>query len=112
MLRKLYRKGIDESATLLLPNWVDTNQIFPLTGRNSLRDALGFSQEHIVALYSGNMGKKQGLEIIIDVARKTERKKDIRFVLCGEGPAKSKLMSLSSGLDQCLLYTVAATTKA
>ena len=98
MLRKLYQKGIDESAIILLPNWVDTNQIFPLTGRNSLRDALGFSQKHIVALYSGNMGKKQGLEIIIDAARKTKRKKHIRFVLCGEGPAKSKLKSLSSGL--------------
>jgi colanic acid biosynthesis glycosyl transferase WcaI len=98
MLRKLYQKGIDESATLLLPNWVDTNQIFPLTGRNSLRDALGFSQKHIVVLYSGNMGKKQNLEIIIDAARETERKKHIRYVLCGEGPAKSKLISLSSGL--------------
>jgi len=98
MLRKLYRKGIEESATLLLPNWVDTNQIFPLTGRNSLRDALGFGRKHIVALYAGNMGNKQGLEVIIDAARITERKKHIRFVLCGEGPAKSKLEVLSSGL--------------
>ena len=98
MLRKLYQKGIDESTTLLLPNWVDTNQIFPLAGRNSLRDALGFSQKHIVALYAGSMGNKQGLEVIIDAARITERKKHIRFVLCGEGQAKSKLEALSSGL--------------
>lgn len=104
MLRKLYQKGINESATLVLPNWVDTKKIFPLTGRNSLRDALGFSQKHIVALYSGNMGEKQGLEIIMGTARKLERKKHIRFVLCGEGPAKSKLISLSSGLaNVCFL---------
>ena len=99
MLKKLHQKGIDESVTSLLLNWVDTKQIFPLTGRNSLRDALGFSREHIVALYAGNMGNKQGLEVIIDAARITESKKHIRFVLCGEGPAKSKLKSLSSGLN-------------
>ena len=44
------------------------------------------------------MGEKQGLEIIIDAAQKMERIKHIRFVLCGEGPAKSKLISLSTGL--------------
>ena len=105
MLKRLYqKKGIEKSTTLLLPNWVDTDKILPLMERNSLRDDLGFNQEHIVALYSGNMGKKQGLEIILDVARKIETNKDIRFVLCGEGPAKPNLMSLSSGLaNVCFL---------
>ena len=112
MLRKLYQKGIDESATSLLPNWVDTNQIFPLTGRNSLRDDLGFNQNHIVALYSGNMGEKQGLEIIIDAARKIETNKHIRFVLCGEGPAKIKIDVSIIWFNKCLFFTFAANTKA
>jgi len=98
MLRKFYLKRIDASAGFLFPNWVDTKKIFPLKGYNSMRDKLGLHQDNIVALYSGNMGEKQGLEIVIDAARKIESNKNIKFILCGDGPARLKLISLSSGL--------------
>ena len=98
MLNKLYQRGIDDSVTYLFPNWIDANKIFPLKGYNSIRNELGLHHENIVALYSGNMGEKQGLEILVDVARKLETNSNIKFILCGEGPAKTKLKSLSSGL--------------
>lgn len=106
MLKKLYLKRIDVSAGLFFPNWVDTKKIFPLKGYNSMRDELGLHQDHIVALYSGTMGKKQGLEVVIDAARKIESKKNIKFVLCGDGPAKLKLISLSSGLTNVVFLSL------
>ena len=104
MLRKLYQKGIDTAEVFLLPNWVDTNQIFPLRGYNFLRNEIGLKQDDFIALYSGSMGEKQGLEVLVDVARKLEKRTNIKFVLCGEGPAKTKLKSLSSDLrNLCFL---------
>ena len=102
MLRKLSQKGIDPSTTFLFPNWVDTNTIFPLEGSNAFRNTLNLNPGDIAALYSGNMGVKQGLDMIVDVARKLNSKTNIRFILCGDGPEKSKLMSLSSGLTNII----------
>jgi colanic acid biosynthesis glycosyl transferase WcaI len=102
MLRNLYRKGIDTADACILPNWVDTNLIFPLQGHNFLRDELGLHKDDFVALYSGNMGEKQGLDVIVDVARRMKNRKNIKFLLCGDGPVRSRLIRLAAGLDNVL----------
>jgi colanic acid biosynthesis glycosyl transferase WcaI len=53
----------------------------------------------VVALYSGNMGAKQGLEMLGDVARRLADRQDIIFVLCGQGAARVSLESSCAGLD-------------
>lgn len=98
MIKNLYRKGIKDPNTSLFPNWVDTNLIYPLEVPNPIRNELGIHQDTIVALYSGNMGQKQGLEILVEVARKLELDHNVAFVFCGGGSACSRLQSMASGL--------------
>ena len=62
------------------------------------RDELTISDEVCVALYSSNMGEKQGLEIVLEVARQLQHEPDLLFVLCGEGAARERLMKLGAGL--------------
>jgi colanic acid biosynthesis glycosyl transferase WcaI len=51
-----------------------------------------------VALYHGNMGSKQGLELLLDAACLLKSRPEIQFVLCGEGPKKNDLVKYA----QCL----------
>jgi colanic acid biosynthesis glycosyl transferase WcaI len=51
-----------------------------------------------VLLYSGNMGEKQGLGLIVDVARSFAESEDIVFLLCGDGAAKRRTMDAATGL--------------
>jgi colanic acid biosynthesis glycosyl transferase WcaI len=67
MLQRLDDKGITEGV--LFPNWVATDQIFPLSGPSPFRRELGIADTDVVALYSGNMGRKQGLELLAETAR-------------------------------------------
>ncbi|KVN03503.1 MULTISPECIES: glycosyltransferase WbuB [unclassified Burkholderia] len=97
MSARLAEKGVMHGT--LFPNWVDTEAIYPLTGPSSMRHELAIPRHAIVALYSGNMASKQGLEILIDAARSLIARPDVRFVLCGDGPAKSRLQELASGLS-------------
>jgi colanic acid biosynthesis glycosyl transferase WcaI len=99
MLLRLKEKGVRSERAYLFPNWVDTNLIFPeADSRGSLRKTLGIPDDKIVVLYSGNMGRKQGLECIVDVARQLQANSNILFVLCGDGVAREMLENDAEGL--------------
>ena len=48
-----------------------------------------------VILYSGNIGEKQGLEIVIEAARALASRTDLQFLIVGEGAGKTRLMELA-----------------
>ena len=96
MRSRSIEKGVEPERAVLLPNWVDTRRISPLQHPNSLRAELNLSPETFVALYHGNMGFKQGLESLLDIAGFVQDKTEILFVICGEGPAKQGLVEAAS----------------
>lgn len=51
-----------------------------------------------MVLYAGNMGEKQGLEVILDAAAITRYNQDIRYVFVGEGAARKRLMDRAQRL--------------
>ncbi|WP_434782192.1 glycosyltransferase WbuB [Ferrovum myxofaciens] len=91
MLEKLLDKGVASGKAMLFPNWVDTGVIFPLDAASPMHAELGIAQHKTIALYSGNMGEKQGLEILLEAASSLANRDDIQFVLCGEGAARVRL---------------------
>ena len=91
MLDLALSKGIDPARAVLLPNWIDVNAITPLAEGGDYRAQLGIPDNAIVALYSGNMGGKQGLQILADVARRLNREDRLWFLFCGQGPERAAL---------------------
>lgn len=76
-----------------LPNGVDVKLFHP--NRNSeWKLANGFHESDFVFLYAGIIGHAQGLEIILEAAKRIKNKSEIKFVLLGAGPEKSKLMQM------------------
>lgn len=99
MRHRLEIKGVDGDRAILFPNWVDTEQIRPdRPGAMELKQALGIPSDKKVLLYSGNMGEKQGLDIVLDAAKIVAEHPDLLFVLCGEGAAKQHLMQKAGDL--------------
>jgi colanic acid biosynthesis glycosyl transferase WcaI len=96
MVERLSSKGVDTLKTFLFPNWVDTSEIYPLITPSPMRRELGISEQAIVALYSGNMGLKQGLHLLIEASRWLVHRSDITFVLCGEGPHRNALVEMAA----------------
>jgi len=70
MVDFLIEKEVPQEKTYLFPNWVDTDIIFPLSNdTNPLRESMKIPKDAVVVLYAGNMGKKQGIEYIIEAAK-------------------------------------------
>ncbi|HHJ35209.1 MAG TPA: colanic acid biosynthesis glycosyltransferase WcaI [Gammaproteobacteria bacterium] len=98
MITRLDTKSVKPEKQVLFPNWVDTALIYPVKSLNIFREQLGILPTDIVFLYSGNMGEKQGLEIIIEAAQKLKGCKEVVFVMCGHGAAYRYLRSSADGL--------------
>ena len=98
MKEKLSIKGILPEKQMLFQNWVELENIFPMINKPALKTELGLSGDVLIVLYSGNMGKKQGLELVINAARGLENN-NILFVLAGDGSAKERLKNSAKHLS-------------
>lgn len=89
------RAGVPADRVTLVRNW---NHVpGPSGDRLAVRERLGWAKDEIVALHSGNMGLKQGLENIVEAARQAQGS-PVRFVLMGDGNQRQRLEQLGQGV--------------
>ena len=101
MLERALSKGVDAQRLVSFPNWVDVGAFISASGQ-AYRDELGIAPSAVVALYSGNMGRKQGLEIMAQVARSCADQRQgsdrLWFVFCGNGVGRADLLAQCEGI--------------
>ncbi|MBB4365107.1 colanic acid biosynthesis glycosyl transferase WcaI [Bradyrhizobium sp. CIR18] len=98
MVERLRIKGLRPDRTAEVRNWIDTTAICPASRMTKYRQELNLGEDDIVALYSGTMSNKQGLELVIEAAIGLEKgHPHIHFILAGEGPHKMRLAQLAAG---------------
>lgn len=97
MCRKLAAKGVPEGQIRELRNWADIDAIKPLEQPSPFRREWQISAPY-VALYSGNIANKQGVDLVLDAARILRQRGDILFVICGNGPARARLETRAADL--------------
>lgn len=97
MLVKLASKGLPPDRVVELRNWANLDAVCPLEGDSPMRAKLGITTPN-VALYSGTIGNKQGLEIVPEAARRLAHRDDLTFVISGDGPFLPELRRMSEGL--------------
>ena len=115
MMDRALAKGVAPARAVLFPNWVEitTGSWIEDRGLSGYRTELGIASDAVVALYSGNMGCKQGLEILAQVAKLQVQEKsgyfglepcslhlvpEIVFVFCGNGAGRADLVVLCDDL--------------
>lgn len=77
------------------PNWVNTSLFYPMEEKAKLKEEYNFKPNDKIVLYSGAIGEKQCLEAIIMAADKLRDSIDLKFVICGTGPYKEKLIQMT-----------------
>lgn len=98
MLRQLASKGVPLHRTELLPNWVDLQLVHPIDRSQPLRDALGITAEQFVCLFSGTINRKQGLNVLVEAARRLADHPQIVVVICGHGELRPALETAARDL--------------
>jgi colanic acid biosynthesis glycosyl transferase WcaI len=102
MVDRARTKGIPDDRVVLFPNWVDVDSIYPIDPvanrsnviRRELAEQVPDIESKIILLYSGNMGAKQGLELLAPLAESFAADSRVHFIFCGDGAFRARLEAL------------------
>ncbi len=89
MMEKAKQKGVSAEKVMFFPNWADTDFVTPCVDGSATRAEWGFIEADKIVLYAGNMGAKQGLEMVLEAAHQyqgnSEPGNSVKFVFVGAG---------------------------
>lgn len=94
----LLAMGVASERISIIPNWVDTNLVYPVKEKNAFRERHQLGSDFVV-MYSGNLGMSQRLEHFLDAANLLKEEREIRFLLVGDGATKPELIAHADSLD-------------
>src|SRR3546814_11074761 len=102
MCRKLVAKGRTPTTVHELRNWAS---VAPIGGQDStFRERWSIRTPHVI-LYSGSIAKKQGIELVVAVARHLRERNDITLLLCSSGPARAEPRARAAGVAKTQFNT-------
>ena len=90
MLDAFTRKGVSTTRQIYFPNGATLTALDKLPPHGKFRARNGFNPDEFLAIYSGNLGVKQGLDILVATAKLLDAH-NIRIVICGDGAMRPQL---------------------
>jgi colanic acid biosynthesis glycosyl transferase WcaI len=92
MRQRIVEKGINPAKVVIFPPRADSS-LYALRERS---DGSAFRQRHglqgkLIISHSGNMGVKQGLEVILEAAAKSRERRDVQYLFVGDGAMRPQL---------------------
>jgi len=92
MRQRIVEKGIDPAKVVLFPPRADSG-LYTLRERcdgEAFRQRYGLQGKLIVS-HSGNMGVKQGLEVILEAAARSRQRPELHYLFVGDGAMRPQL---------------------
>jgi colanic acid biosynthesis glycosyl transferase WcaI len=91
MLKSFRGKGVGpESKLVYFPNAIALDNDQPSPERGEFRQRHGIAPGEFLAVYAGNLGVKQGLDVLLETAPLV-RDPRIRVLICGDGAQREPL---------------------
>lgn len=95
MIDRAISKGVKKEKLILFPNWCELDHLSSASYNANLFAKFNINLNQKIILYSGNIGEKQGLEVVIEAAKQLQDINSLHFVFVGEGAAKDNLVDLA-----------------
>lgn len=102
MVNILEKKAVKEEKRYFLPNWADVSKLFKLDESN-YRKELKIAEDDFVVMYSGNIGGKQDWDTVVEGIKKLQDRKEIKFIIAGDGNRKEALKKSLEGLKNVIM---------
>jgi colanic acid biosynthesis glycosyl transferase WcaI len=96
MRQRLAAKTRTRRPLALFPNWTDAEAMQPWHGANRFRDAWQLPAATVVVMYSGSLGRKQGVDLLLEAVHRLGD--GVHLVIAGDGAERAQLEEAARGL--------------
>lgn len=97
MMEEFRRKGVPARRRIYFPNWLRTSVAAP-RARGEFRRKFDLPADHLLAVYSGNLGRKQGIDILLEAAQRLGDR-PITLLIAGAGAEREALAARVAALN-------------
>lgn len=87
-------KGVDPERIFTVYNWIDVSETSRKGRKGYISKKLPTLNRKLIIAYAGNIGTKQGIETLVNLAEATQDNTDIHYLVIGEGAEKEKLTQI------------------
>jgi len=91
-VEKLAARGIGLEKLQLIPDWADTQKVYPIAGASAFRRANELTPDQFLVMHTGNMGKKQDLMNVVRAAELSQGTQDLAWLLVGQGEERAAIV--------------------
>ena len=84
-------RGVPRERMSFLPNGVDLDHLRPLPYDDDYAQKMGVAGKKVLT-YAGTHADYQGLDVILDAAKRLKHRSDIVFLMVGKGPERQRLV--------------------
>lgn len=92
METRLIEKGVEKNKIVIIDNWADKNQIYPVTEKDNWFLKEHNLQNEFIIEYSGNMGLGHDFDTILKSSEKLKQYENIKFLFIGDGGRKQEIL--------------------
>ncbi len=105
MEANIIRKGVNPDKVKVVRNWIDVNRIKPIDKKNNtLFDEFSLSLDKFNVVYAGNLGRVQGVDVLISAAELLKDQSDIHFVIFGNGSEEEIIKKQAEHLPNLSIF--------
>ena len=91
------KRGVSKQKVHTIHHWIDINPFLQLKKTGKFRKLYNL-EDKLIFLFGGVLGPSQGLDLLIKIANRVKKNKDIIFLLVGDGSAKKELVKMTKEL--------------
>ena len=112
MRLNIINKGVNPDKVVVIRNWIDTSRIHPvIKEENHLYNELHLDPNAFYVVYAGNLGKVQGVDVIVESARLLESRNDIKFLIFGNGSEEERIKSSIQNTNNIIYFPLQPVSK-
>lgn len=98
MMDSLRRKGVREAQLALVPNWIDVAAYAGQRKTGAFLASHPVAQGKFTVAYAGNLGIKQGVDLLLRLAAEFRTATDLHFFIIGDGADRVRLEGIAAEL--------------
>lgn len=92
-------KGVDADKIEVIYNWGYSDDVVDIPWEeNEFVKKYNLSRDKFYAIYAGNIGKMQNVEIVVNAAKELQDREDIQFLIIGDGARREAIAEMAAGI--------------